>query len=226
MTFSMCRVVRRADPESIAIHSSAGSSTTPRRCRSLSSAPCAPHDATSAGFNPARAADLALSLPGAGRDYGPAFAAEPRWGRGRVPRRLVLPPPGAPLRSPSRALKSRGADRRRVRRHAPPHYEPHPSPPHARAEPRPTAHGRAVPLHVAACQGPCLGHRPWLFSRADGRVRVFSWRRRRSRRSNRPPHRRSPSSPPPPSPYRPWSAAPRAPTRCAPARLLLYLAAC
>ena len=223
----MCRVVRRANPESIAIHSSAGSSTTPRRCRSLSSAPCAPHDATSAGFNPARAADLALSLPGAGRDYGPAFAAEPRWGPGRVPRRLVLPPPGAPLRSPSRALKSRGADRRRVRMHAPPHHEPHPSPPHARAEPRPTAHGRAVPLHVAACRGPCLGRRcPWLFSRADGRVRVFSWRRRRSRRSNRPPHRRSPSFPPPPSPYRPWSAAHRASTRCAPARLLLYLDAC
>ena len=56
-----------------------------------------------AGLNPAHR-DLALSLPGAGRDYGPTLAAEPWRRSGRVPRRLVLPPPGAPLRSPSRAL--------------------------------------------------------------------------------------------------------------------------
>ena len=49
-SFSICRVLPVANPESIATYSSAGSSTMPRRCRSLSSAPCACQDATSAGW--------------------------------------------------------------------------------------------------------------------------------------------------------------------------------
>ena len=71
----------------------------------------------------------------------------------------------------------------------------------------------ATPLSVARTRG------------ADDRVRVFSWRRRRSRRSPRPPRRRSPSSPPPPSPCHPWSATPRAPHALG-TRFVCYMTAC
>ena len=114
--------------------------------------------------------DLALSLPGAGRDYGPALAGEPWRGGGRVPRRLVLPPPGAPLRSPSRALAGlttvsvfsagaggarvdrlahRTAVRRLLRRHHPraTRGPPRPEPPHAP--------GTRFVCYMTACCNPC-----------------------------------------------------------------------